>query len=741
MEEQMTLEIVKKRLDRDFHDQYLIEGCLGKGGVGTVYSCQHKELDRRVAIKLLNEVEDKVSRVRFKAEARNQGMLRHPNIVEVFDYGISNETPYIVFEFLQGRNLEDFLDDHAPLPLDESLRILGDICSALTNAHDQGVLHRDLKPSNVFITSDNTVKLLDFGLAICDDDRTRLTETGHIVGTPFYMSPEQMCDSDVDNKSDLYSLGIIFCEMLTDRSVWMEKHSTHRIIADPKRISSYIKDIEKRVPPDLLHLVERLLNDNPTKRPNSAAEVINELAKVRRRVGQTVDTVASTNTINERGRRWWHAAIGGLALLSLFLLFVVFTNKEKEENIRDFSVTSTNLSIKVKAGFVKAADVSTTVYREKTGLVLAEDKKRSCTQYSFSLYPISPNEKFKILLSVKTMQSTQRREQIVSTGPLGLTTFTIGCKLRLKPVIKDDRAIILTENKTLLCYSLSQKRTLWEVDDDLGYANLAMNGDRVFLAETKRPFVQCRSLLDGARIWKREMPNYCRSSLFIADDKLLVRVHYDRAYCMRLVDGKILWQTPDIIYQNWIVVGDYCLYSSVINMVPTKVVVDIRSGEKVESTLQPAGLINFAYDIRGKKYFHQEKDGYVYETIPMMYSRKLVRTSELANSLVATEDKLYLFLSNTVEAFDTASGNRIWKSQTSLAKSDKSQLLLDRGILYLLKEKVGLLAFSATDGSPLFQLKGSFILPFATVPISDGVIFCTDSTTIGRVTYSNGIRR
>ena len=197
--------------------QYRIVARIGRGGMATVYKAHHSALDRNVAIKVLPDffAEDEVYRERFLQEARSVARLKHPNILNVFDFGQEHGVTYLVLELVEGGTLAERIG--RPMDLEEVVKTLRPIASALDHAHAQGVVHRDIKPSNILIHRDGTPVLADFGLAKMADSVRRLTATGTVMGTPEYMSPEQGSGEPIGPASDRYSLAVVAYEMLTGR--------------------------------------------------------------------------------------------------------------------------------------------------------------------------------------------------------------------------------------------------------------------------------------------------------------------------------------------------------------------------------------------------------------------------------------------------------------------------------------------------------------------------------------------
>lgn len=197
-------------------EHFEIKSEIGRGGMATVYLARDPRFDRDVAIKLLPRefLHDPQFKIRFEREAKTIAKLEHPAIVPVYDYGEVDGQPYLVMRYMRGGSLENRLEK-GPLSVDKILKIIERIASALSEAHNQGVIHRDLKPGNILFDTRGDAYLSDFGIAKLQEASARITGSA-IIGTPAYMSPEQVHgDEEIDGRSDVYALGIILYEMLT----------------------------------------------------------------------------------------------------------------------------------------------------------------------------------------------------------------------------------------------------------------------------------------------------------------------------------------------------------------------------------------------------------------------------------------------------------------------------------------------------------------------------------------------
>ena len=201
--------------------RYEILGELGQGAMGVVYKAKDPLIDRVVAIKTINlglALDEKEEyEGRFYQEAKAAGRLNHPNIVTIYDVGKSADVAYIAMEFLQGRELRDIMNDGGLLPVDQVLDIVAQVALGLAYAHEHEIVHRDVKPSNIMVVRDGHVKITDFGIARMASSAVR-TQTGMVLGSPKYMSPEQVMGKNIDQRSDIFSLGVMLYEMLTGQA-------------------------------------------------------------------------------------------------------------------------------------------------------------------------------------------------------------------------------------------------------------------------------------------------------------------------------------------------------------------------------------------------------------------------------------------------------------------------------------------------------------------------------------------
>ena len=269
-----------------FNNRYRLDGKLGEGGMATVFCGTDTLLRRRVAIKVLREqyASDQEFVRRFYQEAESAARLSHPNIVNTYDVGREGDTYYIVMELVDGPSLGEMIASDGRLPEPVAIDYAAQICNGLAYAHRQGLLHRDIKPANILITKDDVVKLSDFGIARAMSQQTMaMTRPGLIMGSVYYLSPEQAQGLELHETSDLYSVGVVLYQMLTGKLPYTGDSPVTvalKHVSDPVPL---IDTEETGVSPALASIVNKLLRKQPEHRFQSASEVASALREARER--------------------------------------------------------------------------------------------------------------------------------------------------------------------------------------------------------------------------------------------------------------------------------------------------------------------------------------------------------------------------------------------------------------------------------------------------------------------------
>ena len=247
-------------------ERYEILQVLGEGGMAFVYKARDTQLERFVAIKTLkpNYVNQETFVDRFKREAKTAANLNHPNIVQIFDWGIEEE-PYFVMEYIEGDTLTSIISKNKTISLSDILFIGAQVSSGLHAAHQKGLVHRDIKPGNIMITPDGKVKVTDFGIVSLQNEESDITKTGSVLGTASYISPEQAQGKPVSIESDLYSLGTVLYELITGKTPFSGDSpistATKHLTEKPEKLSTYRKDLPRGVENAILKLLEKATYD------------------------------------------------------------------------------------------------------------------------------------------------------------------------------------------------------------------------------------------------------------------------------------------------------------------------------------------------------------------------------------------------------------------------------------------------------------------------------------------------
>jgi tetratricopeptide (TPR) repeat protein/tRNA A-37 threonylcarbamoyl transferase component Bud32 len=297
--------------DTDLNARYHIVRQLGEGGMGEVYLADDRELDREVALKLIRTDLTKHPAImeRFRREIQLATRITHKNVLRVYDLGEANGLKFLSMQYVDGEDLSAVLRREGRLPLPRVIELFRQICEGLAAAHEQGVIHRDLKPQNIMIDGHGRVLITDFGLAK-SLEQVSLTEAGKIIGTPHYMSPEQVKGVPLDQRSDIYSLGIMLYEMLTGIVPFSGGSAYEVMIQRIQKTPRPASDHNPKIPPYLLKILHRCLEQDPNLRYGSTDEILRDLDT------QTFHSNFGARLLHDR--RWIRsAAVVGAVLVVL----------------------------------------------------------------------------------------------------------------------------------------------------------------------------------------------------------------------------------------------------------------------------------------------------------------------------------------------------------------------------------------------------------------------------------------
>lgn len=259
---------------------YKIESLLGMGGMGVVYKARQMSLNRAIALKVLPPKlsSDPVLVKRFQREARAVAMLNHPNIVQIHDIGEDQGLQFFSMEYVEGRALDTILEHKGTMDADEAIKIVTQAGHALEHAHNSNIIHRDVKTGNILIGSNGNVKVTDFGLARIIDEHSELTQTGSLMGTPDFMSPEQCRGEELDLRTDIYSLGVVLYEMLTGRPPFEAPTGAALIFKIINDVPAEAISINPVVPEGLNYVVKKAMAKDRQGRYQSIYEFLLDLS-------------------------------------------------------------------------------------------------------------------------------------------------------------------------------------------------------------------------------------------------------------------------------------------------------------------------------------------------------------------------------------------------------------------------------------------------------------------------------
>jgi serine/threonine-protein kinase len=277
--------------------RYIIDSEIGRGAMGVVFKATDSVLQRTVAVKTVNMAMEKDHadkyEARFYQEARAAGALNHPNIVTVYDAGKAGDVVYMAMEYIQGVELRSLLVEGQPMGVAQAVSIAAQVAEGLGYAHAQGVVHRDIKPANIMVVSDGPVKITDFGIARMRASAD-LTQTGVMLGSPKYMSPEQVIGKRADHRSDIFSLGVIVYEMLTGAAPFSGENVTALMYQIVNFAPPAPSSVNRHVPEMLDFVIAKMLAKSLEERYQDARELAKDLRHCERALGEPLVTATHT---------------------------------------------------------------------------------------------------------------------------------------------------------------------------------------------------------------------------------------------------------------------------------------------------------------------------------------------------------------------------------------------------------------------------------------------------------------
>ena len=303
---------------RRLGDRYEILQMLGEGGMGAVYKAKDVELDRLVALKVIRPELAKDPEVlqRFKQEIILAREVTHRNVIRIYDLGQADGIRFISMEYVEGEDLSNILKEKGKLSVEEAVQIMEQVCFALEEAHEEGVVHRDLKPQNIMIDQQGRVVVMDFGIAR-SMQITGVTQTGSLLGTPDYMSPEQVKGEHVDSRSDIFALGVILFQLLTGEVPYKSDSAMSAMYMRTQERAKPVRELSPDVPGFLDDVIARCLEISPQRRYQSARELVQDLEVWRGGTPRTMSvTFRHFKTVRRNTKRRIAMAVGAVAVIA-----------------------------------------------------------------------------------------------------------------------------------------------------------------------------------------------------------------------------------------------------------------------------------------------------------------------------------------------------------------------------------------------------------------------------------------
>ena len=360
------------------HPRYRVLEVIGEGGMGVVYKAMHRLMERTVALKVIraNYTNNAVAVERFRREVKAAARLDHPNIVHAYDAEQAGGLHFLVMEFVDGESLDKLVKRLGSLPVKHACSYIAQVATGLCHAHEQGMVHRDIKPHNLIVTRNGRVKILDFGLArLADNDQqtdkrqASLTLVDTVVGTPDYLSPEQAVSSrSVDIRSDIYSLGCTFYQLLTGQSPFPDRTVMEKLIDHCKSEPVPVEQLCPDVPAEVAAVVRKMMAKNPQVRYQSPAELVQDLSPLCRELQQTPNQPSKTTVppitpnpeAKPSSRRSWLIPFGlffvGIVVLGMACLPGWFSPPDEKTVSDDNSVAVVSPKKMQKVLFVLSAN-------------------------------------------------------------------------------------------------------------------------------------------------------------------------------------------------------------------------------------------------------------------------------------------------------------------------------------------------------------------------------------------------
>lgn len=409
---------------------YKIISKLGSGGMAVVYKAHELSLNRIVALKVLSShlSENNEFIKRFEREARAAAKLNHPNIIQIYAIGEEEGIHFFSMEYVKGKTLAQIIEEEKKLTYDKAIPIIIQTAEALSEAHKHGIVHRDMKPSNIMVNNNGTVKVTDFGIAYVSQE-TKLTKSGSIIGTPEYLSPEQCEAKAIDNRSDIYSLGVTFYELLSGKTPYKADTPVSMLLEIVKGNFPPLNEVNPDVPKFIQKIVEKMMQTKPEDRFNNANELIESLKKHMEKSISTKDFEKEKHIerlYEPEKRKNKSLRVVGILILILIIGAGTFFALKYLKNEKKITTETTS---------VQESSVSSSIKKEAKSLELSRNNEENIEERTDNIKDnsenINSNESSKELVKsdpgqIKSRRQHKKKERVITPPSNSIVITAIG---------------------------------------------------------------------------------------------------------------------------------------------------------------------------------------------------------------------------------------------------------------------------------------------------------------------------
>ena len=719
------------KLDESFKAKYEIVKKLGEGAVGLVLLCKQRDLDRLVAIKLFTrDLHDKSLKRRFKREAEILSRFRHENVVAVFDFDVTNEIPYLVQEYLSGKPLDEFLQKNGPLEVEQAIDFAMQIAAGLQHAHLKQIIHRDLKPANIIVSDDGKLKLVDFGLAQGPTSMTRLTKTGTVMGTPYYMAPEQLTESSTAVSADLYSLGVILYEMLTGKMPYFASSLPALL---NKKLEGKVIPIEsaskRQLPKKVVTLVEDLMSQDASQRPPNAQNVIERL--------KTKDLHPKASRAPKIGKRLMAPAFFVLLLIALLMLATF--NKEKKGPVARCAFTScqiekTPLSIVLSAKANQESRLTCHISREDGSAQFLALSLGTGRSWEKTIGPFCPDKMYKVkLLLLQQGREQVQREFSVKTSKWLIKRFMDNKKIYYQPALWKNKLAISFRPGELVCYDSHTLKQLWKISEQIQTGQLRIDEQAVYVTEVHHATIHAFDHLDGSQLWRRRLSGEFDKEVFATKESLFIRVKDDGIHCLDKRTGETKWRTKGSVMAPWAANEEVVVHNKMVRVLPYQKVLSAKDGTAMKGESKPTSTALSDYFLHNGRLYYVNLNHEIMEFMPGKRARYLFRPESRVIQLAIGNSRIYALsaVPPYIVCHSLADNSSLWRIKFPNNNNSSSTLMYWNELLFITAADHGLFVFCAASGRELYRTESSTYRNFGTTVGPFGCMFSVDEKTIG----------